>query len=94
MRRSTLVLAALLFPLATAERIIAEPPAPPISGVVSHLQKPIADALVVFYNIGDTSLTRSRTASDGTFVVPSAPVGVYDLVAYKKGFGPALVRII
>ena len=36
---------------------------------------------------------RSRTASDGTFVVPAAPVGVYDLVAYKKGFLPALIRI-
>jgi len=92
MRRPFLALVALL-PLAFAERAVAEPPAPPISGVVSHLQKPIADALVVFYNIGDTSMTRSRTATDGTFVVPSAPVGVYDLVAYKKGFLPALVRI-
>ena len=93
MRRSLPALFALLVPVATAHRAVAEPPAPPISGVVSHLQKPIADALVVFYNIGDTSLTRSRTASDGTFVVPSAPVGVYDLVAYKRGFIPALVRI-
>jgi hypothetical protein len=83
----------VLFPLAAAGRAVAEPPAPPISGVVSHLQKPVADALVVFYNIGDTSMTRSRTASDGTFVVSSAPVGVYDLVAYKRGFLPSLLRI-
>lgn len=47
---------------------------------------------MVFYNLGDTSLTRSRTASDGTFVLASAPVGVYDLIAYKRGFVPALVR--
>lgn len=95
MRRRIPLLLVLLAPLATAGRSFAEPPpaASPISGVVSHLQKPIADALVVFYNIGNTSLTRSRTASDGTFVVPSAPVGVYDLVAYKRGFVPALVRI-
>jgi hypothetical protein len=94
MRRPYLALFAVFLPLAAAGRAVADaPPAPPISGVVSHLQKPIADALVVFYNIGDTSLTRSRTATDGTFVVPSAPVGVYDLVAYKKGFVPALVRI-
>ncbi len=93
MRRRLLHLLALLLALAPAGALVAEPPAPPISGVVSHLQKPIGDALVVFYNLGDTSLTRSRTASDGTFVVPSAPMGVYDLIAYKRGFLPALVRI-
>ncbi len=95
MRRRIPLLLVLLAPLATAGRSQAETPpaASPISGVVSHLQKPIADALVVFYNIGNTSLTRSRTASDGTFVVAAAPVGVYDLVAYKRGFVPALIRI-
>ena len=69
------------------------PPAPPISGIVSHLEKPIAGALVILYNLGDASLTRARTAGDGTFVLASAPVGVYDLVAYKKGFLPSLVRL-
>ena len=93
MRRRFPVFLLLLIPLLSPGLANAEPPAPPISGVVSHLQKPVADALVVFYNLGDTSLTRSRTASDGTFVVPSAPVGVYDLVAYKKGFLPTLIRI-
>jgi hypothetical protein len=92
-RRTSISLALLLFPLVHTSGLLAEPPAPPISGIVSHLQKPVADALVVFYNLGDTSLTRSRTSSDGTFVVPSAPVGVYDLIAYKKGFLPSLVRI-
>jgi hypothetical protein len=93
MRRRLPIVLLFVLPLAVAGRAAAEPPAPPISGVVSHLQKPVADALIVFYNLGDTTLTRSRTASDGTFVVPSAPIGVYDLIAYKKGFLPALVRI-
>ncbi len=93
MRRFFPVFLVLLIPLLGPGSATAEPPAPPISGVVSHLQKPISDALVVFYNLGDTSLTRSRTAPDGTFVVASAPVGVYDLVAYKRGFLPALIRI-
>jgi len=87
------LLALLFLPLAAPVGLRAEPPSPPISGVVRHLQKPVADALIVFYNLGDTSLTRSRTASDGTFVVTAAPVGVYDLVAYKKGFLPSLIRI-
>lgn len=76
-----------------ASPVLASPVAPPISGIVSHLEKPIAGALVILYNLGDTSLSRSRTAPDGTFVLASAPVGVYDLVAYKKGFVPALVRL-
>jgi hypothetical protein len=67
--------------------------APPISGIVSHLENPIGGVLVILYNLGDTSLTRSRTAPDGTFVLASAPVGVYDLIAYKSGFLPALVRL-
>jgi hypothetical protein len=73
--------------------VLASPAAPPISGIVSHLESPIAGALVILYNLGDTSLARSRTAPDGTFVMASAAVGVYDLVAYKKGFLPALVRV-
>lgn len=82
---------ALAFPAPSP--VLASPAAPPISGIVSHLEKPIAGALVILYNLGDTSLARSRTAPDGTFVLASAPVGVYDLVAYKKGFFPALVRV-
>jgi hypothetical protein len=61
--------------------------------VVRHVEQPISGALVIFYNLADTTLTRSRSAADGTFVVASAPVGIYDLVAYKKGFLPSLVRL-
>jgi Carboxypeptidase regulatory-like domain len=68
-------------------------PAPPISGVVRHHEAPVAGVLVIFYNIADNSLTRIRTASDGTFVLPSAPAGVYDLIAYKSGFEPAMQRL-
>jgi len=61
--------------------------------VVRHLEQPIAGALVIFYNLGETTLTRSHSAPDGTFVLATAPVGVYDLIAYKRGFLPALVRL-
>ncbi|HEV8117078.1 MAG TPA: carboxypeptidase-like regulatory domain-containing protein [Thermoanaerobaculia bacterium] len=101
-RRPTAILAFLLpailsggraLAAPTASPVLASPVAPPISGIVSHLERPIAGALVILYNLGDTSLSRSRTATDGTFVLASAPVGVYDVVAYKKGFVPALVRL-
>jgi hypothetical protein len=68
-------------------------PAPPISGVVRHLEAPVPGVLVIFYNLGDNSLSRIKTASDGTFVLVSAPAGVYDLIAYKRGFEPALQRL-
>jgi hypothetical protein len=84
--------------LASSGAVLASPPppaapAPPISGIVSHMERPIADALVVFYNLDQATLTRSHTAPDGTFVVVSAPVGVYDLIAVKKGYRPALQRV-
>jgi hypothetical protein len=101
-RSSILSLAAGLALIAPA--VLGEPPAPPlplastmappISGVVRSVGTPVAGALVVLYNVAETSLARMKTAPDGTFVVASAPVGVYDLIAYKKGFQPALVRLL
>src|SRR2546430_9098775 len=95
MRRRLPAFIAAFVPLfgAGATAFATPPPAPPISGVVRHLEQPIAGALVIFYNLGDTTLTRSRSAPDGTFVLATAPVGVYDLIAYKRGFLPALVRL-
>ena len=96
MRRSATAFVASTLTLFGAGGIaLASPPphAPPISGVVRHVEQPISGALVIFYNLADTTLTRSRSAADGTFVVASAPVGIYDLVAYKKGFLPSLVRL-
>ena len=95
MRRSATAFLASVLPLLGAGGIASASPAvaPPISGVVRHVENPISGALVIFYNLGDTTLTRSRSAADGTFVVAAAPVGVYDLIAYKKGFLPSLVRL-
>lgn len=98
MKRNPLPIFAFLLPaLAAGGTALATPPptpsAPPISGVVRSVQAPISGALVIFYNLADASLTRASTSADGTFVVSSAPVGVYDLIAYKKGFLPALVRL-
>jgi hypothetical protein len=95
MRRSLTAFLAPALSLAGATGIAfaSPPPSPPIAGVVRHLEQPISGALVIFYNLADTTLTRSRSATDGTFVLASAPVGVYDLIAYKRGFLPSLVRL-
>jgi len=73
--------------------LASPPPAPPISGVVRHADTPLPGVLVIFFNVGDSSLSRAHTASDGTFVLASAPAGVYDLVAYKRGYEPAMQRL-
>jgi hypothetical protein len=96
MRRRNVAIALSLLMLTVASGpLLARSPesAPPISGVVRHLEAPVSGVLVILYNLGDMSLTRVRTAEDGTFVLASAPVGVYDLIAYKRGFEPALQRL-
>ena len=97
MRQRTPLLS-LFLTVVSGGLLYASPPppplaGPPISGVVSHMERPIADALVVLYNLQESTLTRSHTATDGTFLMVSAPVGVYDLIAIKKGFRPALQRV-
>jgi hypothetical protein len=91
-RRTSITPFALLL-FAAAGIALAGPSAPPISGVVRHHQAPVAGAVVIAYNLGDSSLTKMRTAADGTFVVSSAPAGVYELIAYKRGFEPAMQRL-
>jgi hypothetical protein len=94
MRRHRIAFLLSVLSLALAGgQALAGPPAPPISGVVRHLEVPVSGVLVIFFNLGDNSLARIRTATDGTFVLSSAPAGVYELVAYKRGFQPALQRL-
>ena len=57
------------------------------------MQAPIPGALVFVYGVSDSTLNRARTARDGSFNVEGIPVGVYDVIAYKAGFYPSLVRL-
>jgi Carboxypeptidase regulatory-like domain len=94
MRRHLTALSASVLWLALAGgQALAGPPEPPISGVVRHAQAPVPGVLVICFNVGNSSLTRLHTGADGTFVLASAPAGVYDLVAYKRGYEPAMQRL-
>jgi hypothetical protein len=65
----------------------------PVAGIVKHLQAPVPGALVFVYGVSDSTLTRALTRPDGSFHVESIPAGVYDVIAYKTGFYPSLVRL-
>ncbi|HET9793384.1 MAG TPA: carboxypeptidase-like regulatory domain-containing protein, partial [Thermoanaerobaculia bacterium] len=67
--------------------------AAPVAGIVKHLQVPIPGALVFVYGVSDARLNRARTQPDGSFQVEGVPAGVYDVIAYKTGFYPSLIRL-
>ena len=67
--------------------------AAPVAGVVKHLQAPIPGALVFVYGVSDARMNRARTQPDGSFQVEGVPAGVYDVIAYKTGFYPSLIRL-
>jgi len=67
--------------------------AAPVAGIVKHLQAPIPGALVFVYGVSDARMNRARTQPDGSFQVEGVPAGVYDVIAYKTGFYPSLIRL-
>ncbi len=64
-----------------------------MAGIVKHLQVPVPGALVFVYGVSDARLNRARTQPDGSFQVEGVPAGVYDVIAYKTGFYPSLLRL-
>jgi hypothetical protein len=68
-------------------------PTSPVAGVVKHLQTPVPGALVFVYGVSDATLNRMNTAQDGSFAFQAIPAGIYDVVAYKTGYYPSLIRL-
>jgi hypothetical protein len=71
----------------------AASPVAPVAGVVRHMSVPIPGAIVFVYGISDARLSKVRTATDGSFAFDDVPPGVYDVVAYKSGYYPSLIRL-
>ncbi|HET7452325.1 MAG TPA: carboxypeptidase-like regulatory domain-containing protein, partial [Thermoanaerobaculia bacterium] len=82
-----------LLSLAAVSAAWADSAPAPVSGIVKHLQVPIPGALVFVYGVSDSRLNRARTQTDGSFEVEGVPAGVYDVIAYKTGFYPSLIRL-
>jgi hypothetical protein len=75
----------------------APPSATPISGVVRAGGATLAGVTVVVRAVtrgGRESTSLVKTESDGTFVIPGAPPGLYTLLAAVPGFPFAVVRVL
>ena len=68
-------------------------PASPVAGVVKHLRAPVPGALVLVYGVSEPTYDRAKTRLDGSFAFDSVPAGIYDVIAYKSGYYPSLVRL-
>lgn len=72
----------------------AQGPTAGVEGTVRASEKaPIADAHVFAYALSDFHLTKVVTDVLGSFRLGMLPAGLYQIVAYKAGFIPAVVAL-
>ena len=62
-------------------------------GRVVDAQAPIPEAAIYAYKLTDTSLTKAFTDGEGQFSFDSLPAGLYQVIAYKPGFLPAVALL-
>jgi hypothetical protein len=86
----------------SSEAIAQQPPAgaavgivePGLSGVVRASQAtPIQGAHVFIYSLADATLQKILTDGVGRFQLRDLPAGLYQVIAYKSGFVPAMVAL-
>lgn len=67
---------------------------PGLSGVVRASQAtPIQGAHVFIYSLADATLQKILTDGVGRFQLRDLPAGLYQVIAYKSGFVPAMVAL-
>lgn len=64
-----------------------------ISGRVLGESSPLPSAGVYAYQVSDLQLHKVKTDSQGKFLFEDLPAGVYQIVAHKAGFVPAMVKL-
>ncbi|HSM51425.1 MAG TPA: carboxypeptidase-like regulatory domain-containing protein [Thermoanaerobaculia bacterium] len=89
-------LAALLLALAglgTGARADVHPGRGTVSGQVLEGGIPLPAVQVYAYQLVDRTLRLATTGGGGEFLFDSLPAGLYKLVAFKRGFSPAVVLL-
>ncbi|MCL4837883.1 MAG: carboxypeptidase regulatory-like domain-containing protein [Thermoanaerobaculia bacterium] len=89
-------IAALLLALAglgTGARADVNPGRGTVSGQVLEGGVPLPSVQVYAYQLVDRTLRLATTGNGGEFLFDALPAGLYKLVAFKRGFAPAVVLL-
>ncbi len=93
---SAIVAAILLAAAPGAARAQAQPAAQgagAVAGRVMGASNPLGAAAVYAYQVVDRSLQKVATDLQGNFRFDQLPAGVYNIIAHRIGFVPAVVRL-
>ena len=93
--RSIAIASAAIVILAVPARSEAPLPAVlQVLGNVTNSARPVGNALVIALNLNSFDAIQTFSGSDGSFVLPHLPAGVYKIIAMKYGFTPAVETIV
>jgi len=76
---------------------LSVPTGAPLAGIVRVGRVPIGGATLLIRSVenGVAATVRVlRSASDGSFVLPGAPAGLYTILSFAPGFRPVVTRIL
>lgn len=67
--------------------------APGVAGQVRSAARPLDAVRVYLYHLADFHLDRAETDAAGHFLFDRLPEGLYKVIAYKRGFLPAVIQL-
>jgi carboxypeptidase family protein len=65
-----------------------------VLGVVTNAARPVANALVIAFNLNTLEASQTFSGANGAFSLPLLPAAVYRIIAVKQGFAPAMTMIV
>lgn len=66
---------------------------PGVAGQVRSAARPLDAVRVYLYHLADFHLDRAETDAAGHFLFDRLPEGLYKVIAYKRGFLPAVIQL-
>lgn len=92
-RAATLAILALAGLLGSADASRAESRQIGVAGRVVGETSPLSAAQIYAYQLGDLSLQKVLTDTQGNFLFQNLPAGLYKIIAHKSGFMPVVVML-
>jgi hypothetical protein len=94
-RSSAIAIACAILAAGTARPdALPLPEALNVLGVVTNAARPVANALVIAFNLNTLEASETFSGDDGMFHLPKLPAAVYRIIAIKQGFAPAMTVIV